>query len=82
MKLALATALCVLAVNSANAFAPSAQVGSSFVGSVQVQSRDVGERFCTPLSPCQTAPLSFCALEIFCNRLSLSILKNGMKQPS
>jgi 3-oxoacyl-[acyl-carrier-protein] synthase-1 len=41
MKLALATALCVLAVNSANAFAPSAQVGSSFVGSVQVQSRDV-----------------------------------------
>jgi len=41
MKLTLATALCVLAVKSVSAFAPSTKVGSSFVGGVQLQSRDV-----------------------------------------
>lgn len=41
MKLTIAAALCVLTFNSASAFAPSTQVGSSFVGSVQLQSRDV-----------------------------------------
>ena len=57
MKLTLATALCVLTFNGngngngngmgmgmgVSAFAPSAQIGSSFVGSVQLQSRNVGE---------------------------------------
>lgn len=41
MKLTLATAFCVLTINSVNAFAPSTQVGSTFVGSVQLQSRNV-----------------------------------------
>lgn len=41
MKLTLATAICVLSFNYTNAFAPSTQVGSAFVGGVQLQSRDV-----------------------------------------
>lgn len=44
MKFTIATAICFLtAVNSVGAFAPSTQVGSFFVGSVQVQARDVGK---------------------------------------
>jgi hypothetical protein len=43
MKLTFATAICALTFSTVSAFAPSTQVGSSFVGSVQVQSRDAGE---------------------------------------
>mmetsp|Transcript_4591 Transcript_4591/g.5978 ORF Transcript_4591/g.5978 Transcript_4591/m.5978 type:complete len:478 (+) Transcript_4591:93-1526(+) len=49
MKLSVATALCTLAVANVSAFAPSTQVGSSFVGSVQLQSRNVVSK--TPQSP-------------------------------
>jgi len=41
MKLTFATAICALSFTSVSAFAPSTTVGSSFVGSVQLQSRDV-----------------------------------------
>lgn len=41
MKLTLATAICAWTFSSASAFAPSTQVGSSFVGRAEVQSRNV-----------------------------------------
>lgn len=40
MKLTLATAICAWYISSVSAFAPSTQVGSSFVGKVELQSRN------------------------------------------
>lgn len=41
MKLTFASTLCALTLSTVSAFAPSTKVGSSFVGNVELQSRDV-----------------------------------------